>query len=103
MSDQIPEAKVNETQKPGQTLDFIMDVPLKITAEIGQTTLTVREVLQLAEGSVISLSKFTGEPVDLFINDKLISRGEVVVANEKYAVRLTDIISPEEAQIQTRK
>ena len=103
MSDQVPEADVKDTQKPGQTLDFILDVPLKITAEIGQTTMTVRDVLQLDQGSVISLSKFTGEPIDVYINDKLISRGEVVVANEKYAVRLTDIISPEESQIQTRK
>jgi flagellar motor switch protein FliN/FliY len=79
---------------PVHSLDFILDVPLKVSVELGRTRMAIREILQLAQGSVIELSKFAGEPLEILINDKLIARGEVVVVNEKFAVRLTDIISP---------
>ena len=79
---------------PGQSIDFVLDVPLKITVELGTSKMTIREVLQLAVGSVISTTKFAGEALEILINNRLISRGEVVVVNEKYGVRLTDIISP---------
>jgi flagellar motor switch protein FliN/FliY len=79
-----------------QSLDFILDIPLKVTAELGRTRMSIREILQLAQGSVVELSKFAGEPLEVLINDKLIARGEVVVVNEKFGVRLTDIISPAE-------
>ena len=79
-----------------QSLDFILDIPLKLTVELGRTKMTVREVLQLAQGAVVELSKFAGEPVEVLVNDKLVARGEVVVVNEKFGVRLTDIISPAE-------
>lgn len=78
------------------SLDFILDIPLKITAELGRSKMAVRDILQLAQGSVIELSKFAGEPLEILVNDKLIARGEVVVVNEKFGVRLTDIISPVE-------
>ncbi len=81
---------------PVQSLDFILDIPLKITAELGRSKMAIRDVLQLAQGSVIELSKFAGEPLEVLVNDKLIARGEVVVVNEKFGVRLTDIISPVE-------
>ncbi len=77
-----------------QSLDFILDIPLKITAELGRSKMAVRDILQLAQGSVIELSKFAGEPLEVLVNDKLIARGEVVVVNEKFGIRLTDIISP---------
>ncbi len=79
-----------------QSLDFILDIPLKVTAELGRCRMAIREILQLGQGSVVELSKFAGEPLEILINDKLIARGEVVVVNEKFGVRLTDIISPVE-------
>lgn len=84
------------TAPPIQSLDFILDIPLKITAELGRTKMSIRDVLQLAQGSVIELSKFAGEPLEVLVNEKLIARGEVVVVNEKFGIRLTDIISPVE-------
>ena len=81
---------------PLQSLDFILDIPLKVTAELGRSKMAIRDILQLAQGSVIELSKFAGEPLEILVNDKLIARGEVVVVNEKFGIRLTDIISPVE-------
>jgi flagellar motor switch protein FliN/FliY len=81
---------------PLQSLDFILDIPLKVTAELGRSKMAIRDILQLAQGSVIELSKFAGEPLEVLVNDKLIARGEVVVVNEKFGIRLTDIISPVE-------
>ena len=79
-----------------QSLDFILDIPLKVTVELGRTRMAIRDILQLAQGSVVELSKFAGEPLEVLVNDKLIARGEVVVVNEKFGIRLTDIISPVE-------
>lgn len=79
-----------------QSLDFILDIPLKVTVELGRTKMAIRDILQLAQGSVVELSKFAGEPLEVLVNDKLIARGEVVVVNEKFGIRLTDIISPVE-------
>lgn len=86
-------------QKPQQgiqSLDFILDIPLKVTVELGRSKMAIRDILQLAQGSVIELAKFAGEPLEVLVNDKLIARGEVVVVNEKFGIRLTDIISPVE-------
>lgn len=79
-----------------QSLDFILDIPLKVTVELGRTKMAIRDILQMAQGSVVELSKFAGEPLEVLVNDKLIARGEVVVVNEKFGIRLTDIISPVE-------
>lgn len=79
-----------------QSLDFILDIPLKVTVELGRSKMAIRDILQLAQGSVVELSKFAGEPLEVLVNDKLIARGEVVVVNEKFGIRLTDIISPVE-------
>jgi flagellar motor switch protein FliN/FliY len=81
---------------PVQTLDFILDIPLKVTVELGRCKMMIRDILQLAQGSVVELSKFAGEPLEVLVNDKLVARGEVVVVNEKFGIRLTDIISPVE-------
>jgi flagellar motor switch protein FliN len=81
---------------PVQSLDFILDIPLKVTVELGRTKMAIRDILQMAQGSVVELSKFAGEPLEVLVNDKLIARGEVVVVNEKFGIRLTDIISPVE-------
>ena len=81
---------------PVQSLDFILDIPLRITVELGRAKMSIRDVLALAQGSVIELSKFAGEPLEILVNERLIARGEVVVVNEKFGIRLTDIISPVE-------
>src|SRR3954469_25744495 len=81
---------------PVQSLDFILDIPLKVTVELGRSKMAIRDILQLAQGSVVELSKFAGEPLEVLVNEKLVARGEVVVVNEKFGIRLTDIISPVE-------
>lgn len=77
-------------------LDFILDIPLRVSVELGRTKIMVRDLLQLGQGSVVELAKYAGEPLELLVNEKLIARGEVVVVNEKFGIRLTDIISPVE-------
>ncbi len=79
-----------------QSLDFILDIPLKVTVELGRSKMAIREILELHQGSVIELSKLAGEPLEVLVNEKLVARGEVVVVNEKFGIRLTDIISPVE-------
>jgi flagellar motor switch protein FliN/FliY len=75
-------------------LDFILDIPLEVSAELGRTRLLINELLQLGQGSVVELNKLAGEPLEVYVNGKLVARGEAVVINEKFGVRLTDIISP---------
>ena len=77
-------------------LDVIMDIPVTISMEIGQTKLNIRNLLQLNQGSVIELDRLAGEPLDVLVNGTLIAHGEVVVVNEKFGIRLTDVISPAE-------
>ena len=79
-----------------ENLDFILDVPLQISVELGRTKMLINELLKLGHGSVIELSKLAGDTMEIMANQRLIARGEVVVANEKYGVRLTEIISPKE-------
>ncbi len=74
-------------------LKMILDVPLKVSVELGRTKMLVNDLLQLGQGSVIELDKIAGEPMEIFINDKLVAMGEVVVVNEKFGVRLTDVVS----------
>jgi flagellar motor switch protein FliN/FliY len=117
MSDQLaavmnPGAESDQRQSAGaaqargqstvQSLDFILDIPLKVSVELGRTRLPIRDILQLSQGSVVELSKFAGEPLEVLVNDRLIARGEVVVVNEKFGIRLTDIISPVERIEQLR-
>ena len=77
-------------------IDFILDIPLTVTVELGRSRMLIGELLQLGQGSVVELAKFAGEPMDVFINQRLIAKGEVVVVNEKFGIRLTDIVSPAE-------
>ena len=90
------ETSKDESPKPTLDLDFILDIPLALTVELGRNKMLISELLQLGQGSVIELSKLAGEPMDIFINQRLMARGEVVVVNEKFGVRLTDIVSPAE-------
>lgn len=80
----------------GRDINFLLDIPLVVMIEIGRTKMFIKDLLQLGQGSVIELDKMVGEPMDVFVNGKLIARGEVVVINEKFGIRLTDIISPAE-------
>lgn len=91
-----PSSEKKPQQDTIHNLDFILDIPLRVQVELGRTKILVRDLLQLGQGSVVELTKFVGEPLELLVNDKLIARGEVVVVNEKFGIRLTDIISPVE-------
>ncbi len=88
--------KREERSGKERNLDLILDIPLKVTVELGRTKMLVSELLNLGQGSVIELSKLAGEPMEVLVNDKLVARGEAVVVNEKFGVRLIDIISPAE-------
>lgn len=97
-----PVKKSAEDASKDRNLNLILDIPLKVTVELGRTKMPVSELLNLTQGSVIELSKLAGEPMEVYVNDKLIARGEAVVVNEKFGVRLTDIISPAERVEQLR-
>ena len=75
-------------------LDVVLDIPVIIAMEIGRTKLSIRNLLQLNQGSVVELDRFAGEPMDVLVNGTLVAHGEVVVVNEKFGIRLTDVISP---------
>ncbi|MFE8048572.1 MULTISPECIES: flagellar motor switch protein FliN [Brenneria] len=79
-----------------QDIDMIMDIPVKLTVELGRTKMTIKELLHLSQGSVVPLEGLAGEPLDILINGYLIAQGEVVVVADKYGVRITDIITPSE-------
>ena len=92
-------ASFSQLEEAGQTqpvgnLDMIMDIPVVLSVELGRTKMLINDILQLGQGSVIELEKVVGEPMEILINEKLMARGEVVVVNEKFGIRLTDIISP---------
>ncbi len=79
-----------------RNLALILDIPLRVSVELGRTKMVVNDLLNLGQGSVIELNKLAGEPMEVYVNDKMVARGEAVVVNEKFGVRLTDIISPAE-------
>lgn len=101
-SQPAPAAKVfqplngDNTEVAKTDIDMILDIPVQMTAELGRTRITIKNLLQLAQGSVVELDGLAGEPMDVFINGYLIAQGEVVVVNEKFGIRLTDIITPSE-------
>ena len=77
-------------------IDFILDIPVQLTVELGRTKIAIKNLLQLAQGSVVELDGLAGEPMDVLVNGCLIAQGEVVVVNDKFGIRLTDIITPAE-------
>lgn len=77
-------------------LDVILDIPVKISMEVGATSMPIRKLLQLNKGSVIELERLAGDPLDVLVNGTLIAHGEVVVVNEKFGIRMTDVVSPSE-------
>ncbi|MBW2164257.1 MAG: flagellar motor switch protein FliN [Deltaproteobacteria bacterium] len=88
--------KKSETRGSSLDLDFILDIPITVTVELGRGKMLIGKLLQLAQGSVVELTKLAGEPMDIFVNNRLIAKGEVVVVNEKFGVRLTDVVSTAE-------
>jgi flagellar motor switch protein FliN/FliY len=81
---------------PRNDIDMILDIPVQLTVELGRTKVPIKNLLQLAQGSVVELDALAGEPMDVLVNGYLIAQGEVVVVNEKFGIRLTDIITPSE-------
>jgi len=96
-----PVTQLDDDAKPPRNdididLDMVLDIPVTISMEIGRTKINVRNLLQLSQGSVVELDRLAGEPMDVLVNDTLIAHGEVVVVNDKFGIRLTDVISAEE-------
>lgn len=89
-------------QQATRDIDFLLDIPVKISVQLGTTRMLIKELLQLGQGSVIELEKLAGEPMEILANNRIVARGEVVVVNEKFGVRLTDIISPTERVTQLK-
>jgi len=92
----------NDTPPPAgapassRRIELLLDVPLELSVELGRTRMSIQELLSLGPGSVIELDKVAGEPLDILVNDRLVARGEAVVVNDKFGVRITDIVSPAE-------
>jgi len=94
---QATELDENESYQHGDVnLDVVLDIPVTIAMEIGRTKISIRNLLQLNQGSVVELDRLAGEPMDVLVNGTLVAHGEVVVVNEKFGIRLTDVISPAE-------
>ncbi|MCG8670924.1 MAG: flagellar motor switch protein FliN [Pseudomonadales bacterium] len=91
-----PAAPSFESAPGSPNMDVILDIPVTLSMEVGSTAITIRNLLQLNQGSVIELDRLAGEPLDVLVNGTLIAHGEVVVVNEKFGIRLTDVISPQE-------
>lgn len=86
----------NKSSESQNDIDFILDIPVQLTVELGRTKIAIKNLLQLAQGSVVELDGLAGEPMDVLVNGCLIAQGEVVVVNDKFGIRLTDIITPAE-------
>lgn len=94
---QTPESTLQDNSAGNpRSIEFLLDIPLQVSVEVGRSRILVKDLLQMREGHVIELDKLAGEPLDLYVNAKLIARGEAVMANDKFGLRLTDVISPAE-------
>ncbi|UVT21105.1 MAG: flagellar motor switch protein FliN [Nitrospira sp.] len=98
----FPSVQNTETGGTPKNIDFILDIPMSVSVYVGSTKMAIRDLLQLAQGSVIELDKLAGEPMEVMVNNKLVARGEVVVVNEKFGIRLTDVVSAAERVQQLR-
>jgi flagellar motor switch protein FliN/FliY len=92
----LPELHERGGEAQNPSLDMILDIPVTVSVELGRTKIQIRNLLQLAQGSVVELERLAGEPMDVLVNGYLIAQGEVVLVNDKFGIRLTDIISPAE-------
>jgi flagellar motor switch protein FliN/FliY len=106
---ETPAAPVFQKLSPGgapdvkNDIDLILDIPVQLTVELGRTKITIKNLLQLAQGSVVELDGLAGEPMDVLVNGYLIAQGEVVVVNDKFGIRLTDIVTPSERMRQLNR
>lgn len=98
----MAEKTVSEAKGSSRDLDFLLDIPLEVTVELGRARMLIRDLLQLGQGSILELDKLAGEPLEILVNNRLVARGEVVVVNEKFGIRLTEVISPQERIKQLR-
>jgi flagellar motor switch protein FliN len=89
-------AATGSTNVAGNDINMILDIPVQLTVELGRTRIPIKHILQLAQGSVVELDAMAGEPMDVLVNGYLIAQGEVVVVNDKFGIRLTDIVTPSE-------
>ncbi|MEZ4483705.1 MAG: flagellar motor switch protein FliN [Syntrophotaleaceae bacterium] len=89
-------AQSNPASSDNKELGFLLDIPLQVSVEIGRSRILIKDLLQMQEGSIIELDKLSGEPLDLYVNSRLIARGEAVLVKDKYGIRLTDVVSPSE-------
>ena len=89
--EETPAAAAADTT--GKNLDFILDIPLRVSVELGRTKILVQDLLKLHKGSVMELNKLAGEPLEVLVNNRVVARGEVIVINEKFGIRLTDIVN----------
>lgn len=92
----FPSVQNADTGGTPKNIEFLLDIPMSVAVYVGSTKMAIRDLLQLAQGSVIELDKLAGEPMDVMVNNKLVARGEVVVVNEKFGIRLTDVVSAAE-------
>ncbi|MEQ1627766.1 MAG: flagellar motor switch protein FliN [Nitrospira sp.] len=92
----FPQVTNTAVAEQTKNIDFILDIPMKVSIYVGSTKMAIRDLLQLAQGSVIELDKLAGEPMEVMVNNKLVAKGEVVVVNEKFGIRLTDVVSAAE-------
>jgi len=92
----FPRLDASSAQAQRDDIDLVLDIPVQLTVELGRTRIPIKHILQLAQGSVIELDALAGEPMDVLVNGFLIAQGEVVVVNEKFGIRLTDIVTPSE-------
>lgn len=88
-----PKTTASSAHKDGRGLDFLYDIPLQISVEVGRSKILLRDLLKMSEGYVIELDKLAGEPLDLYVNSRLIARGEAVMVGDKFGIRLTDVVS----------
>ncbi len=94
----MEQAKTNgDNQEPSRQVDLslLLDVPLQVTVELGRTRMTIENLLKLTQGSVVELTQTVGEPLDIYVNNRLMARGEAVIMKDKFAMRIVDVISPE--------
>jgi len=94
-SAQLPPLKPKVQNLTENNIELLLDVPLQLTAELGRCSMTIKNVLELAPGSVIELNKLAGEPAELMVNGKLIAKGEIVIVDENFGIRITEIVGPE--------
>ena len=96
METQEAEGRIEAPAARGQNLDVVLDIPVRLSMEVGSTRISIRKLLQLNKGAVVELSRLAGGPLDVLVNGTLIAHGEVVVVNDKLGIRLVDVISPEQ-------